>query len=516
MELFIQHQKHSNNGCILFSTTQIFSFTYIVFLALMELPFQCEAFSSHNPRSSLKLKLASSIKNAFHNEQLNGRAKNDPISCYEETFPNHPLSNEIQQQKKLMLRAAKGISTLAFSACLVFTQLNMDMNYGGDTDSVISRFQVVSTAANAAELTEEQRVVAQTWRVVDKLYVDRTFNGLDWFKVRQDAVKKKYKSMDEAYETISSFVAKLDDPYTRFLVPSKYRSLVNSATGEVAGIGVELFVDSKSGFVSLADVIPGSPAESAGLKPGDLLVEVSAENTKGEIPDDTATRLRGPIGTKVGLVAERDGEKIELILKREKVKIQGVRYSMETASSGKKVGVIKIKSFSTNTADDVSSALTALKKEGAQEFILDMRGNPGGYLPGGVDTARLFLPKDSSIVYVISKTGVVDAQSASVDGPEISVPLLVAVDERTASAAEVVSAALKENGRAKLVGKQTFGKGVIQTIEGLDGDAGVAVTVAKYETPKRNNINKVGIPVDIQFDCKATDPTLKCIPESLI
>ncbi|CAM9211771.1 unnamed protein product, partial [Heterosigma akashiwo] len=387
----------------------------------------------------------------------------------------------------------------------------------------VSHSQVFSARVSAAELTDEQKLIASTWRLVDKLYVDRTFNGLDWFKVRQDAVKKKYKSVDEAYEAIDKILGQLGDPYTRFLVPSKYRTLVNSATGEVAGIGVELTIDPDTKFVSLADVQPNSPAERAGLKPGDLLVDVCRTTRR-------AARLRGPPGTSVGLTARRPGGgDLELIVGREKVKIVGVRSSLETAPSGKKLGVIKVKSFSSNTAEDVRRALTDLRAQGAAEFVLDLRGNAGGLLPGGVDTARLFLREGQGVVYVISKSGVVDAQAAAADGPEASrrrrrrrhflfvdTPLLVAVDGRTASAAEVVAAALRENGRAKLVGKKTFGKGVIQTIEGLQGDAGVAVTIAKYETPKRNNINKVGIPVDVEFDCKATDPTLSCIPSSML
>ena len=164
-----------------------------------------------------------------------------------------------------------------------------------------------------------------------------------------------------------------------------------------------------------------------------------------------------------------------------------------------KVGVIRIKSFSGTTADTVKGAYEELKKKGVQAFLtIDVRGNPGGLLPGGVDTVSLFLSENKPAVFVVDKKGIVDSQATFGPGIDLESPLVVLVNGNMASAAEVFTAARKENGRAVIAGKQTFGKGIVQTIRELSNEnGGVAITVARYETPKHNDINKQGIPVNV-------------------
>jgi len=180
------------------------------------------------------------------------------------------------------------------------------------------------------------------------------------------------------------------------------------------------------------------------------------------------------------------------------------------------VGVIRIKSFSGTTAERVKEALVDLKSKGAESFVLDVRGNPGGLLPGGVDTAAIFLEANKPVVFVVDKKGVKDDQLTYQDGSVLDEPLAIVVNGNTASAAEVMVAALKENQRATIVGEQTFGKGIIQTIRQLGYEnGGVAVTVARYETPLHNNINKQGISVDVSVDCKDEDAGV-CVPASVL
>jgi carboxyl-terminal processing protease len=162
--------------------------------------------------------------------------------------------------------------------------------------------------------------------------------------------------------------------------------------------------------------------------------------------------------------------------------------------------------------------MTTLKKQGAKSFLFDLRGNPGGLLPGGIETASLFLESNKPVVFVVSNKGVVSAEETFADGIDTTTPITVLVDHNTASAAEVFTAALKENGRATIVGEQTFGKGIIQTIRELsDQNGGVAVTVARYETPNHNDINKAGIAVDetTNVDCAKDDATA-CVPSKLL
>lgn len=373
-------------------------------------------------------------------------------------------------------------------------------------------------AADYGAFTDEQRFIAEAWRTVDSVYIDRTFNSQNWFQMRQDAIKKKYNNINEAQAEVEKMLSTLGDRYTRYLPPSKYESIVNAATGNLYGVGVEL---AQSGDrVIASDVEPNSPASRGGLERNDVFVEVDGvkfDDGKAT-PDDVAVVVRGPEGSKVGVVVERDGKKIDYILTREPIKITSVRSYMGGDKPGVdgKVGVVRIKNFSGTTADTVKEQLEDLKKKGAKNIVLDLRGNPGGLLPGGVDTASLFLETNKPVVFVADKNGVVDAQSTFKDGIDLETPLVILVDRNTASAAEVMTAALQENKRALVAGEQSFGKGIVQTIRQLEEgkNGGVAVTIARYETPEHHNINKQGITVDVKtnVDCEKTD-ALACLPK---
>jgi len=368
-----------------------------------------------------------------------------------------------------------------------------------------------------SSLSPEQKMVAEAWRTVDSTFLDRTFNGQDWFQMRQDIVKKKYKSMDEAQDSVANMMSKLGDKYTRYLTPGKYQSMVDSATGTLAGIGVEIATN-KEMLAMVSDVEPNSPASKAGLLPNDIFLEGGgAKFDKTSTPDDVALRLRGPVGSKVGVTVLRDGTTTQdFIIEREPIKVTSVRSYI--AESNKQVGVIRIKSFSGTTASSVKEAFQDLKKNGANTILFDLRSNPGGLLPGGIETASMFLEANKPVVYVVSNKGVILAEETFANGFDTETKVTILVDHNTASAAEVFTAAMKENGRAKIIGEQTFGKGIIQTIRELsDGNGGLAVTVARYETPQHNDINKSGITVDqtVDVECPKTD-ALACLPAGLL
>ena len=387
--------------------------------------------------------------------------------------------------------------------------------------SLALTFALTSTPVHAASynsFTDEQKLVSEAWRLVDNSFLDRTFNGQDWFDLRQYYVnKQKYNNIEEAQQAVDRMVSVLGDKYTRYLSPSKYQSIVDSATGTLAGVGVEIATD-EDGFVIASDVEEKSPAKKAGIRPGDRFVEVDGVKFDAKAtPDDVALKVRGPVGSKVGVVMERDGKTLDFIITREPITITSVRSYTSNVSGVGKVGVIRIKSFSGTTASTVSSQLADLKKQGAKAFVIDVRGNPGGLLPGGADTASLFLDAEKPIVFVVNKKGIVDSQSTIAAGVDLESPLVILADRNTASAAEVFTAALQENQRAVVAGEQTFGKGIVQTIRELsNNNGGVAITVARYETPQHRDINKQGIPVDVKtsVSCPKDDATA-CLPTSV-
>lgn len=373
-----------------------------------------------------------------------------------------------------------------------------------------------AVAADYGSLTPEQKTVAEAWRTVDNTFLDRSFNGLDWFQIRQDAVHKKYKTTTDAQNEIESFMSKLGDKYTRYLSPAKYESIVNAATGTLVGVGVEISQDGTK--IIASDVEENSPAKSAGIQPNDVFVEVDGVRfSDTSTPDELANVLRGPKGSKVGVVMQRGSKTLDFIITRQPITVTSVKTTLVQKPKIGPVGVIRIKSFSGTTAATVSNAFQKLKADGAKSFVLDLRRNPGGLLPGGVDTASLFLDNNKPVVFVVDKRGTIDSQTTITTGIDITSPLVLLVDKSTASAAEVLTAALKENNRVKVVGEQTFGKGIVQTIRQLsDNNGGVAVTIARYETPEHHDINKEGIEVDFKLgeDCMSQtyQEVVSCLP----
>ena len=351
-----------------------------------------------------------------------------------------------------------------------------------------------------AELSPEQKVVAQVWSVVDQGFVDRTFNNNDWMKLRQKAVKRDFASRDEAYEVITNELLKpLGDQYTRFIDPVKYEALRTSIVGgkgqDVSGIGVTLSIDKKAQRVKIVDVLEGSPAAQAELVREALITEVNKVRTDDgkATPEDVAALVRGPVGSvvQVKFIEPDSDDEYEVEIQRKKFTVKPVTHGVNG-----KTGWIKVKQFDTQTAEIVKSALEDNIGKGADCHVVDLRDNAGGYFRGGVDTAALFLDEGSPVVSVVNKDGLQDAFKAEKEGVETEDPLFLLVNGNTASASEIMTGALKDNKRATVVGEKTFGKGVVQTVTPLMDGSGVAVTIAKYQTPNKIDINKKGIEVD--------------------
>lgn len=348
----------------------------------------------------------------------------------------------------------------------------------------------------AAALTEEQKLVSEAWRVVNYAYLDGTFNHQNWAAVRQKALKQPFKDHESAYVAIQQMFALLDDPFTRLLKPEQYHSLQVNTSGELTGVGLQIALNPNTGVLEVVAPIADSPADKAGIQPRDRLLEINGISTAELTLDEAAARMRGPMGSRVSLLVERDGqESIEIQLVRSRIALNPVVAQLRsTPTNNMPIGYIRLSQFNANATAELQNAIVRLEEQGADGYILDLRNNPGGLLQAGIEIARLWLEK-GTIVYTVNRQGIQGSFEAF--GPALTHdPLVVLVNQGTASASEILAGALQDNGRAQLVGETTFGKGLIQSLFNLSDGSGLAVTVAKYETPSHRDIHKLGIKPD--------------------
>ncbi len=347
----------------------------------------------------------------------------------------------------------------------------------------------------ATALTDEQKLVTEVWRIVNRTYLDDTFNHQNWTAVRQKTLEKPIKDQQAAYTAISGMLKTLDDPFTRFLDQEQYRSLQVNTSGELTGVGLQIALNPETGRLEVVAPIAGSPAEKAGIKSRDRILKIEGFSTEKLTLDEAAARMRGPIGSTVTLVIEREseGEK-EIQLTRDRIALNPVVAELHSSPEKMPIGYIRLTQFNANAPMELAHAISSLEKKGAAAYILDLRNNPGGLLQAGIEIARLWL-KSGTIVYTVNRYGIQGSFEAS--GSALTDdPLVILVNQGTASASEILAGALQDNSRAQLVGETTFGKGLIQSLFELSDGSGLAVTIAKYETPNHRDINKLGIQPD--------------------
>ncbi len=350
---------------------------------------------------------------------------------------------------------------------------------------------------NAQAFTENQKLLLQSWRLVNQSYLDDTFNHQNWWSLRQDLLKRSLDDREEAYDAIDEMLASLDEPFTRLLRPEQYHNLQVSTTGELSGVGLQININPDTGNLEVVSPLEGSPAQKAGIKAGDRILKIDDADTTTLSLDEAATKMRGPSGTKVSLTILPYQEKAEIRevkIVRERISLSPVVASLNNPTPNLPIGYIRLNKFSANATEEMIKAINNLEKEGAEGYILDLRNNPGGLLQAGIEIARLWMAQ-GTVVYTVNRQGVQDSFTAL--GPALTDdPLVLLVNQGTASASEILAGALQDNGRAILVGEKTFGKGLIQSLFELSDGAGLAITVAKYETPSHKDIHKLGIQPD--------------------
>lgn len=353
-----------------------------------------------------------------------------------------------------------------------------------------------STAAIISDSPKE--VMDEAWQIVFRDYLDTTGKYTEdrWKILRRDVLNKSYGNTKDAYEAIRGMLATLDDPYTRFLDPREFKEMQIDTSGELSGVGIQLSLDKDTKELIVVSPIDGSPASRADVKPKDVITQINGKSTKGMSTEDAVKLIRGPVGTKVSIQLRRNKTQLVIVdLIRDRIEIHAVDSRLNTTPDGSKVGYIRLKQFNANATKDMRAAIRELEAKGVQGYVLDLRSNPGGLLMASVEIARQWLD-DGVIVSTKTRDGVQDIKRAS--GKALTkAPVVVLVNEGSASASEILSGALQDNNRAILVGQKTFGKGLVQSVRGLSDGSGMTVTIAKYLTPSGRDIHKHGIQPNI-------------------
>ncbi len=340
-----------------------------------------------------------------------------------------------------------------------------------------------------------KELVDEVWQVIDREYVDATFNGQDWRAIRREFLAKTYTTPDQAYTAAREMLEKLNDPYTRFMDPEQFRSMQIETSGELTGVGITITQDEKTKDITVVSPVEGSPAAEAGILSNDIILKIDGKPTKGLDLNEAVGMIRGQVNTKVTLTVKRGNDTFDVTLTRARIEIHPVKASIRQTPNGP-IGYIRLVQFSSNAAAEMRAAIREQEQQGVKGFILDLRSNPGGLLFSSAEIARMFLPQ-GTIVSTVNRQGEADRLRAG-RGFLTEKPLVVLIDGGSASASEILAGALQDNKRAVLVGTKSFGKGLVQSVQPLGNGSGIAVTIAKYFTPNGRDINKKGIEPDVE------------------
>lgn len=290
------------------------------------------------------------------------------------------------------------------------------------------------------------------------------------------------------------------DPYTEYFTPAEAQEFNQALAGSITGIGAELGTDKDNNIVIVAP-LSGYPAEKAGLLPKDIIAAVDGQTTNGMSVGTAVKKIRGKEGTSVTLdIVRGEGQPFKVTITRAKITVPSVKHEIDGA-----VGYLKISQFTEDTVDLARAAAEEFKAKGVKGIVVDVRGNPGGYLKGSVQIASLWLDNGKTVVQQRRGAQVTDMEYASGKNILKGLPTVVLINEGSASASEILAGALRDNGVATIVGNKSFGKGSVQHIERLSDGSELKVTIARWYTPKGVNIDQQGITPDVKIDRSPAD-----------
>ncbi len=326
---------------------------------------------------------------------------------------------------------------------------------------------------HATETYEELKTFSEVLTQVQKSYVEET------------------KVKDLVQGAIRGMLSTLD-PHSAYMTPDMYKEMQVETKGEFGGVGIQIGV--KENRLAVIAPIEGTPAYRAGIKSGDFITKVNDETTKDLTLMDAVQKMRGPKGSKVNLTIQRDGtpDPLQFTLVRDTIKIESVKSKVLD-----NIGYVRLTQFQESTGRDLSKVLKQFKEQKLQSTILDLRNNPGGLLTAAVEVSEQFLPGGKLVVYTKGRESKKDEWMSKGKDQMDDSPMIVLVNEGSASASEIVAGALQDYGRAVIVGTTSFGKGSVQTILPLGDGSGLRLTTAKYYTPKGRSIQSTGITPDI-------------------
>lgn len=349
------------------------------------------------------------------------------------------------------------------------------------------------------EHVSSQKLFDKSWKIIKGNFYDSELNGQNWNRWEKH-YRGKIKTDDDANVAINTMLESLDDPYSRYLDKKNYAEQNTSINSKITGIGVN--ISSMNGKTLVVGVIEDSPAFFANIKSGDIILKVNGKDIAGMKTSEVADLVRGPENTSVEITVLRKKKIIKAKIKRKEIKIKTVKSAVF-----KNIGYIQVLSFiGTTTPDEFIDALE--KTDRTAGLIIDLRGNTGGLLPNAIFIANMFI-NQGKLVSIVGRNGYKRHIYAQSTDYVVDKPVLILVDEGSASASEILSGALKDYHRAKLIGTRTFGKGMVQKIIPMPNETGLNLTIAKYLTPSGHDINKKGIAPDIEVKLSEKDLLLK-------
>lgn len=314
---------------------------------------------------------------------------------------------------------------------------------------------------------------------------------------------------DKVWGAIQGLTAAYGDPYTVFFPPKEAAVFQEEVRGDFEGVGMEIAIKDK--VLTVVSPLKGTPAEKAGLKPGDQILKIDKLFTGGMSVEEAVKHIRGPRGTTVALTVKHDGVTNDVKVTRDTINIP----TIDTKLRDDGVFVISLYTFSSNSASLFRDALREFVNSGSDKLVLDLRGNPGGYLDAAVDMASFFLPAGKTVV--IEDSGANAKQqferSKGYDVFNQNLKMAILIDEGSASASEILAGALHEQGIAKLVGEKSFGKGSVQELIDITPDTALKVTIARWLTPLGHSISQNGLDPDVIVAITAKDIVKKLDPQ---